>query len=136
MFKGKIEFIVLVDQFGISHVTDKCLCAMFGCHPRIVHVSKDDAYDTNNNDIKSIYQVLIIGDFGLKWKVNVERFKIVLTLKILAYVINVVSHFVEIKQGVVPNHVNFNLCSYICVILPMRMECLQTLFAHQNILCT
>jgi hypothetical protein len=22
------------------------------------------------------------------------------------------------------------------VILPMRMECLQTLFAHQNILCT
>jgi len=26
MFKGKVEFIVLVDQFGISHVTDKCLC--------------------------------------------------------------------------------------------------------------
>jgi hypothetical protein len=52
------------------------VCAMFGCHPRTVHVSKDDAYDTNNNDIRFIYQVLIIGDFGFKWKVNVERFKI------------------------------------------------------------
>jgi len=59
-----------------------------------------------------------------------------LTLKIVASVVNVVSHFVEIKQGVLPNHVDFNLCSYICVIFPMRMECLQTLFAHQNILCT
>jgi hypothetical protein len=100
---------------------------MFGFHPRTIHVSKDDAHDTNNNFIMTIYQVLIIGDFGLKWKVNVERFKIivknlpksfenvVLTLKIVAFVVNVISHFVEFKQGVLPNHVDFqSLFIYLC----------------------
>ncbi len=29
---------------------------MFGLELVIVHVSKDDAYDDNNNDIRSIYQ--------------------------------------------------------------------------------
>jgi hypothetical protein len=37
------------------HVIEKCMCAMLGFHLRIVHVSKDDAYDANNNVIRSIY---------------------------------------------------------------------------------
>ncbi len=34
-------------------------------------------YDDNNNVIRSIYQILVFGDFGLEWRVNVGRFKIV-----------------------------------------------------------
>jgi hypothetical protein len=51
----KAKLIIPTNNFGISHVIDKCLCAMFGFHPIIVHVSKDKAYDDNNNVIKSIY---------------------------------------------------------------------------------
>ncbi len=71
---GKAELIVPSNKFGISHVIDKCLCAMSNFHPRIVHVSKDDAYDANNNVIRSIYQILVIGDLDLEWRVNFERF--------------------------------------------------------------
>jgi hypothetical protein len=46
--KGKANFTVPSDEFKNSHVTKKCLCAMFGFHPRFVHVSKDDAYAANN----------------------------------------------------------------------------------------
>jgi hypothetical protein len=49
--KGKVELIVLVDNFKISHVIEKCLCAMFGFHSGLVHVSKDEADDDNNNVI-------------------------------------------------------------------------------------
>jgi hypothetical protein len=51
----KVGLIVPTNDFGISHVTKKCLCAMFGFHSRIVHVSKDETYDDNNNVIRSIY---------------------------------------------------------------------------------
>ncbi len=50
---------------------------MLGFHLGIVHVSKDDAYDTNNNVIRSTYQVLVISDFDFEWRVNSRRFKIV-----------------------------------------------------------
>jgi hypothetical protein len=75
--KGKVELIVLTNKFEISHVIDKCLCAMFEFHQGIVPISKDDAYDANNNVIRPIYQVPIIGDLGLEWKANVGRFKII-----------------------------------------------------------
>jgi len=42
-----------------------------------MHVFKDNAIDDNNNVIRSIYQILIIDDIGLKWMVNVEKFMIV-----------------------------------------------------------
>jgi hypothetical protein len=107
--EGKTKFIGRSDKFGISHVIEKCLCAMFGFHPRMVHVPKDDAYDANNNVIRSIYQVPVIVDLGLEWRVNVERFKIIaenlsgsshntiLMLKIITFVANVVQHLMEIK---------------------------------------
>jgi Tat protein secretion system quality control protein TatD with DNase activity len=75
--KGKVELIVSIDDFWVLHVIEKCLCAMFGFHPRIVHVSKDELYDHINNVIRSIYHVLVFGNFGLEWKVNVGSFKIV-----------------------------------------------------------
>lgn len=53
--EGKVELIVPSDEFKSSHVTKKCPCVMFGFHPRIVHVSKDDAYDANNIVTRSIY---------------------------------------------------------------------------------
>jgi hypothetical protein len=75
--KGKVELTVPIDNLGILHVTKKCLCVMFGFHMGTVHVSKDKMYDDNNNVIRSIYQVPVLGDFGLEWKVNAERFKII-----------------------------------------------------------
>jgi hypothetical protein len=107
--KGKVKLIIPFDEFGISYVIEKCMYGMFGFHLKIVHVSKDDAYDADNNVIGFIYQVSIIGDLDLEWKVNSERFKIiaknlprsslntVFMLKIVAFVANVILHFVEIK---------------------------------------
>jgi len=74
---GKAEIIVPSNEFRISHVTEKCLCVMFNFHPRIVHVYKDDAYDANNNVFRSIYQVIVIGNLDLEWRVNFERFMII-----------------------------------------------------------
>jgi hypothetical protein len=75
--KGKTEFTVPTNDFRISHAIEKCFCAIFGFHSKIVHVSKDRAYDVNNNVIRSIYQVPILGDFCLEWRVNAGRFRIV-----------------------------------------------------------
>jgi hypothetical protein len=75
--KGKVKFTIPFDEFGILHVTKKCLCIMFSFHARVVHVYKDDAYDANNNVIRSIYQVPVIGDLSLEWKVNFKKFRIV-----------------------------------------------------------
>jgi hypothetical protein len=75
--EGKVGFIVLANDFGISHVIEKCLCAMFGFHSGIVHVSKDETYDDNNNVIGSNYQVPILGDFHFEWRVNSRKIKIV-----------------------------------------------------------
>jgi hypothetical protein len=59
---------------------------MFGFHAGTIHVSKDDAYDANNNVIRYIYQVPVIGDLNLEWKVNSKKFKIVAkNLPILQY---------------------------------------------------
>ncbi len=82
---------------------------MFDFHLGIIRVSKDDAYDANNNVITFIYQVLVINDMGLKWRVNFRRFKIVaknlpiksqnfvLTDKTIASIINVIIYTVEIE---------------------------------------
>jgi len=116
--EGKIELTVSIDDFGILHVIEKCLCVMFGFHLRIVHVSKDEAYDDNNNVIRSIYQIPVLGHFGLEWRVNAGRFRIIvkknsksfqkifLTPKTTTSVANVVPHLVEIKQMVVPKRVD------------------------------
>jgi hypothetical protein len=53
---------------------------MFDFRPWTMHVSKDDAYDANNNVIKSIYHVSIIGDVSLEWRVNVKKFKIIVEI--------------------------------------------------------
>jgi len=82
---------------------------MFSFHLGTMHVSKDDAYDANNNVIRSIYQVLIIGDFSLQWRVNTKRFRIVaknlwknsqnivLMLEIVTSIANVILHLMEVK---------------------------------------
>jgi hypothetical protein len=44
---------------------------MFGFHLGTIHVSKNEKYDDNNNVIKYIYQVSVLGDFGLESRVNV-----------------------------------------------------------------
>jgi hypothetical protein len=50
---------------------------MFGLQPNIVHISKDDAYDDNNNVTRSIYQVLVNVSQGLEGIFNGRMFKIV-----------------------------------------------------------
>jgi len=73
-----------------------------------MHV-KDNADNVNNNVIKSIFQVLVIGNLGLEWRLNVKRFKIIvenllksfhniiLMPKIVAFVANGIVHLLEIK---------------------------------------
>jgi hypothetical protein len=58
-------------------MTKKCLCAMFGLQPDTVHISKEDAYDDNNNVTRSIYQVPVNASQGLKWIIDGKMFKIV-----------------------------------------------------------
>jgi hypothetical protein len=118
--KGKVELIILVNNLGILHVTMKCLCVMFGFHMGFVHVSKDKMYDDNNNAIRSIYQIPILGDFGLEWKKNAKRFRIVakdiiksfqnivFTSKTTTFVTNATLYLVDIKQKVVPKCVDLN----------------------------
>jgi hypothetical protein len=121
--EGKVEVTIPIDNLGILHVTKKCLCAMFGFHLGIVHVSKDKMCDDNNNVIRSIYQVPVLGDFGLEWKLNAEKFRIItkdftksfqnifLTLKTVTFVTNAILHLMDIKQEVVPKCVDPQLCS-------------------------
>jgi len=75
--KGNVEFIILTNEFGISQMIKKCLCAMFGLQPNTVHISKDDAYDDNNNVTRSIYQVPMNVSQGLEWIFNGRMFKVV-----------------------------------------------------------
>jgi hypothetical protein len=72
--KGKVQLIIHVDKFGISHVIEKYLCVMFNFHLRMMDVSKDDACDANNNVNRSIYHVSIIGDLNLDWRLNAKKF--------------------------------------------------------------
>jgi hypothetical protein len=79
--------------------------------------------DDNNNVIRSIYQVPVLGDFGLEWKLNAEKFRIItkdftksfqnifLTLKTVTFVTNAILHLMDIKQEVVPKCVDPQLCS-------------------------
>jgi hypothetical protein len=53
--KGKLELTIFPYAYGVLSITKKCLFVMFGLESRIVHISKDDAYDDNNNVIKFIY---------------------------------------------------------------------------------
>jgi hypothetical protein len=53
--QGKLDLTILDDNLGISHVIEKCPCAMFGFQLGTMHISKDDAFDDNNNVTRSIY---------------------------------------------------------------------------------
>jgi hypothetical protein len=59
------KLIILANNFGIVHVIENCLCVMFGFQLGIVHISKDDAYDDNNNVTIIVYQIPIIIAQGL-----------------------------------------------------------------------
>jgi hypothetical protein len=52
--EGKLELTIFLDAYGVVFVTEN-VCVMFGLEPRIVHISKEDAYNDNNNVTKSIY---------------------------------------------------------------------------------
>jgi hypothetical protein len=43
----------------------------------IMHNFKDDAFDDNNNVIKSIYHVLFSSAHGLEWTFRAKKFRIV-----------------------------------------------------------
>jgi hypothetical protein len=75
--KGNVELTIPTNEFGISQMTKKCLCAMFGLQLDTVHISKEDAYDDNNSVTRSIYQVLVNASQGLKWILDGKMFKIV-----------------------------------------------------------
>jgi hypothetical protein len=45
--EGKLELTILTDDFGIMHVNEKCLCAMFSFQPGTMHIFKDNMCDDN-----------------------------------------------------------------------------------------
>jgi len=54
--EGKPKLTILSDDYGIAHVIEKYLYAMFAFQLGTMHISKDDAYDDNNNVIRFVYQ--------------------------------------------------------------------------------
>jgi hypothetical protein len=46
--EGKVDLMILVDDYGEAKVITKCLLYMFGFQRGFIHVSKDDAYDHNS----------------------------------------------------------------------------------------
>jgi hypothetical protein len=46
--KGKVDLMILVDDFGNAKVTEKCLLPMFGFQCGSIYVSKNDVYHENN----------------------------------------------------------------------------------------
>ncbi len=64
------KLTILADDFGIAHIIEKCLRVMFGFQLGTVYISKDDAYDDNNNVTIIVYQVPIIIVQGLEWILN------------------------------------------------------------------
>lgn len=75
--KGKPKLTILSDDYGITHVIEKCLCAMFGFRLETMHISKDDMYDDNNNVIRFVYQALLLSAQGLEWSFQFRKFEIV-----------------------------------------------------------
>lgn len=63
--KGMQKLTIMVDDFGVVTMTEKCLCAMFNFQFGSVHVSKDDAYDELNHVTKLTYQPPIASSQGL-----------------------------------------------------------------------
>ncbi len=134
----------MILKFAISHITNKCLCVIFNFHPRTMHVLKNKAYDDSNNVIKSIYQVPIIDDLGLKWMANVENFiiivknlskspqNIILMQKIMASIAKELPMLWKSSKKFSQTMSILNLHSQICAILLMRMEHYQTLSTHPN----
>jgi hypothetical protein len=55
--KGKHKLTILGTDLGVSHVIEKCLCATFEFQPWTMHISKDNAFDDDNNVTRFIYQV-------------------------------------------------------------------------------
>jgi hypothetical protein len=43
--EGKVDLIILVDDFGNAKALEKYLSYMFGFQHGSIHVSKDDVYD-------------------------------------------------------------------------------------------
>jgi hypothetical protein len=53
--EGKLELTIITDNFGIMHVIEKCLCAMFGFQLGTMHISKDNMCD--DNVTKFVYHI-------------------------------------------------------------------------------
>jgi hypothetical protein len=57
--EGKLELTILIDDFGIMHVIEKYLCAMFGFQLGTVDNTCDD------NVIEYVYQIPLFNAQGL-----------------------------------------------------------------------
>ncbi len=66
--KCKLDLMTLVDNFGSTRVTKKCLLYIFGFQHGSIHVSKDDVYDGNRlpklQYTRSLFQILM-GSIGM-----------------------------------------------------------------------
>jgi hypothetical protein len=75
--EGKVDLTILVDDFGKTKVTKKCLLYMFGFQGGFIHVFKDDVYDDINVVKNSIYQKYLSNPNGVHWDVKARMYRII-----------------------------------------------------------
>ncbi len=107
---GKVDLMILVDDYGNVRVIKKYLSYMFGFQRGSIHVSRDDVYDDNNVVKNSIYHESISNPNGVHWDVKARRYMIVgnnfiqcsqgtiFTPGIIAFVVNVAPEVFVAKQ--------------------------------------
>jgi hypothetical protein len=108
--EGKVDLMILIDDFGNTRITKKHLSYMFGFQCGSIHASRDDAFDDNNVVKNSRYQEFVLNPNGVHWDVEVGRYRIVgnnfiqcfqsiiLTLGTIASMANVAPKTFIVKQ--------------------------------------
>jgi hypothetical protein len=86
-----------------------------------MHISRDNAYDDNNNVIRSVYHALVTNTQGLEWTFDINKFNIigknlfknsqniVLILGTILFVINDIANDFQVNDeliNVASNHMN------------------------------
>jgi hypothetical protein len=75
--ESKVDLTILIDDYGNTRITEKCLSYMFGFFRESIHVSRDDAYGDNSVVKNSIYQESVANPNGVHWDIKARRYRIV-----------------------------------------------------------
>jgi len=74
---GKLDFTILVVDFGVIQVIKNFLCAMFVFWRGSFHVFKDVSYVKYNIILSFVYRVLAVNPRGMFWIINNDMYRII-----------------------------------------------------------